>query len=114
MTLLIASISGAIGAVGRYVVSGWVQEKADFDFPAGTLAVNLLGSLCLGLVAGGGSADSNLTIAVVGLLGGFTTFSTWMIETIRLGVRSPRAVFNLTASVLSGVALAAIGFNLTN
>jgi len=114
LILVIASLSGAVGAVCRYLVSGWVQGRVDSDFPAGTLGVNLVGSLLLGLLAGGVTTDTNLGVAAVGLLGGFTTFSTWMVETLGLGARSPRAIVNLSVSLLGGVALAAIGFNLTS
>jgi len=82
MILLIASATGALGAIMRYLVSGWVQEATGTDFPAGTATVNLVGSFLLGLVVGNGSVDSALTLTAVGFLGGFTTFSTWMIETI--------------------------------
>lgn len=84
------------------------------DFPTGTLIVNLFGALGLGLLVGAGTPQSTLTLTVAGFLSGFTTFSTWMIETIRLGPRSLRALLNLTLSLVGGVAAAAIGFTLTN
>jgi CrcB protein len=114
MTLLAASIAGAVGAVCRYLVSGWVDEGIQSDFPLGTLTVNILGSFGLGLVVGAGPLDSVVTLTAVGFLGGFTTFSTWMIETIRLGLRSPRALLNLLVSLTAGVVVATIGFTLTN
>jgi CrcB protein len=114
MTLLIASVAGAAGAVCRYAVSGWVQTRHDTDFPTGTLAVNVVGSFGLGVVVGAGSPDSILTLVAVGFLGGFTTFSTWMVESIRLGPGSPRALLNLTLSLGGGVTAAVVGFILTN
>lgn len=114
MTMLTMSMAGALGAVCRYLVSGWVQQRTRSDFPAGTLTVNLVGAFGLGLIAGVGAFDSVRILALVGFLGGFTTFSTWMIETIRLGARSRRALINLLLSLLGGMAAAAIGFTLTN
>ena len=113
-TLVTASLAGAVGAVCRYLVSGWVQTASSSDFPVGTLCVNLTGSFGLGLVVGAGHLDSTLILTAVGFLGGFTTFSTWMIETIRLGPRSPRALINLSLSLTGGVIAAAVGFTLSS
>lgn len=114
MTLLVVSLAGSVGAVLRYLVSGWAQRRSGSDFPIGTLVVNVVGSLCLGLVVGSGDLDSTLTIGATGLLGGFTTFSTWMVETIRLGVMSRRGLGNLTLSVVAGVTVAILGYTLSN
>jgi CrcB protein len=114
VSLLAASLAGAAGAVCRYVVSGWAQTRYRALFPVGTLVVNVVGSFGLGVVVGGGDLDSPVTLAVVGFFGGFTTFSTWMIETIRLGLKSPRAMLNLALNLAAGLLAAAAGFNLTN
>lgn len=116
MNIVILSVAGGVGAVFRYLLSGAVQERAGAGFPAGTLAVNLVGAFLLGLVAGTDGVTSLWTAAVAGLLGGFTTYSTWMVETVRLGLvrLRPFAVLNLLAAVAGGVILAAIGFSLTN
>lgn len=113
MTLVIASVAGAAGAVARYLVSGWAQERVRLDFPAGTLIVNVVGAFALGLMIGGGFLDSPPTLTVVGFLGGFTTFSTWMVETIRLGPLSASALANVTLMLGLGVAAAALGYILT-
>ena len=114
MTLLLVSVAGAIGALIRYLISGWVQAAATIDFPLGTLTVNITGAFAGGLIMGTGSLESVTALAAMGFLGGFTTFSTWMVETIRLGPRSPRALLNLALSLTGGVAVAAAGFALTN
>jgi len=114
MSLLAASVAGAVGAMLRYVVSGWVQGRSRSDFPFGTLTINLVGSFSLGLVVGAGHPESMVTLAVVGFLGGFTTYSTWMVETIRLGATSRRGVINLASSLIAGVAVAALGYILTS
>lgn len=116
MTLLLASMAGALGAVARYVLSGVVQEGTRSDLPIGTLCVNLAGAFLLGLVAGIDQLDSLATLVGAGLLGGFTTFSTWMVETMRLGLAplTSRAVLNVAIALLAGVALAGIGYSLTS
>lgn len=113
MTLIVVSIAGSLGAMTRYVVSGWAQARFRSDFPVGTLTVNVAGSFALGLTIGAGSLESSLTMASVGFLGGFTTFSTWMVETIRLGTRSGRALGNLVLALVLGLFAAALGFVLT-
>lgn len=112
MSLLLASLAGSAGAVGRYLVSGWLQRGSTAGFPVGTLTVNVLGAFGLGLVVGAGTVDSMATIVLAGFLGGFTTFSTWMVETVRLGLPGRQAVVNIVASVVGGVAAAAVGYTL--
>ncbi|HSJ71559.1 MAG TPA: CrcB family protein [Acidimicrobiia bacterium] len=113
MTLLVATIAGAFGALGRYVISGWVHHHTGSSFPLGTLAVNLTGAFLLGLLVGSGDVDSVAVIAGAGFLGGFTTFSTWMLETVRLGLvpLRARAIGNATVMLAGGLALAAIGYS---
>lgn len=111
--LIVVSLAGSAGAVARYLVSGWVQGSSRSDFPVGTMTVNLVGAFALGLVAGLDGVESGPLLALTGFLGGFTTFSTWMVETIRLGPWSLRAAWNLSLSLLGGVAAAAVGFILT-
>lgn len=113
MTFLVVAFAGAAGAVCRYLVSGWAQMLSNSGFPVGTLTVNLSGSLAVGLVAGAGSLQSPLTIGAIGFLSGFTTYSTWMVETVRLGAISPAATANLVATLVGGVALAGLGYTLT-
>ena len=86
MMLFVTTVAGSIGALCRYLLSGVLQERTRSDFPVGTLAVNLVGAFLLGLVTGTDNLQSTATLTAVGFLGGFTTFSTWMIETIRLGI----------------------------
>ena len=115
MTLLLASLAGAVGAVCRYAVSGWAQRASRSDFPVGTLAVNLVGSFLIGVTVGIDQLESETSLLALGFLGGFTTFSTWMVETLRLGFpRSFRATASILVSLIAGVALAAAGYSLTN
>lgn len=81
-------LAGGLGAALRFVVDGWVRERLPSPFPFGTAVINLSGSLVLGLVTGLTlTAVAPPTWAVVtgtGLMGGYTTFSTASIETMRL------------------------------
>jgi CrcB protein len=107
---------GAIGALLRFWVSGWVYAVAGRAFPYGTLAVNVMGSLAIGFlyvwllerVAGGVAWRAFL---LIGLLGAFTTFSTFSLETLNLieAGQLGRAVANMLLSVVLCVAAASIG-----
>lgn len=113
MSVAVAALAGSIGALARYLLSGAVQERSASAFPVGTAAVNVLGALLLGFTAGSGIIPAGATTAVVGFLGGFTTFSTWAVETLRLGMvprPSLRAMVNLAALPMLGVLAAALGY----
>ena len=77
---------GALGALARYTLSGWVQRLGGHDFPWGTLAVNVLGCFLFGVIWSLAedrlivSAETRLFV-LTGFLGAFTTFSTYLFET---------------------------------
>ena len=84
--MLLVGIGGAIGAMLRYVISDIIPSD---EFPYGTITVNLLGSLILGFMFGAIAADAlisqdNLLLFGTGLLGAFTTMSTFAMETVNL------------------------------
>ncbi len=119
MTWLLVGVLGALGALARYGVSGVVQRRWRTTFPVGTLAVNLTGAfaagLLLGITSGRSVPDFALFAGGIGFLGGYTTFSTWMVETVlaaesggRSGKR--RAAENLAVPLIAGVAAVWIGF----
>ena len=86
---LLICAAGAVGTGARYLLSTWLSRAAGAAFPWGTLAVNLLGSFLLGAVMEVGlttellSPAARLTLAT-GLLGGFTTYSSFNYETLQL------------------------------
>ena len=88
MTVLVVASGGALGAVARYLATGWVQDLSGSVFPWGTLAVNVVGSALLGfslmwLQSTVASAELRQFIAI-GFLGSFTTFSTFSYESVAL------------------------------
>ncbi|HEX8105696.1 MAG TPA: CrcB family protein [Solirubrobacteraceae bacterium] len=103
--LAVGALGGA-GAVARVVLAGWVAGRAPRRFPAGTFAVNLLGAFALGVLAGVALPPSADRAFATGLIGAFTTFSTWMFESERLLAEGRRglAALYLGASLALGLA----------
>ncbi len=116
MKLLIIALGGAIGSVARYLASGFTYRFAGSIFPWGTMAVNLSGSFAIGFlweIFDRSAASPNARLLVfVGFLGGFTTFSSYSLETFNL-MRDGEyrlALYNVAVSNLLGVALVFAGF----
>jgi CrcB protein len=105
------AIAGGAGATGRLLLDTAVSRRAPRGLPLGTLAVNLSGAFLLGLLVGLAPGGDALDLAGTGLLGGYTTFSTWMFETHRLAEdgRGRAAAANLAVSLALGLAGAAAG-----
>jgi CrcB protein len=76
---------GGVGSVGRFLLDGGIAGRLGRDFPYGTLAVNVLGSFLLGVLVGAAVSGDAYRLAATGLVGSFTTFSTWALESHRLG-----------------------------
>jgi CrcB protein len=105
VTWIAVGLAGGCGAVARALLTHFVNVRVGRAFPYGTLAVNLSGALVLGVVAGSGLSDDALRIVGTGLIGAYTTFSTWMFETHHadaLGHRG-RAVANIAVSLAAGL-----------
>jgi fluoride exporter len=111
LTLAGIGLLGGIGALGRFVLDGAVSSRFGRGFPFGTLAVNLSGALALGVLVGAAVSDDALRLAGTGLLGAYTTFSTWALESHRLGEdgRLPLGAVNFAVSLALGVAVAWAG-----
>jgi fluoride exporter len=84
LTVLAVGAVGGAGAIARFLLDGAVSRRTGRDFPYGTFAVNIAGSLALGVVAGVALSGDGYRIVATGLLGAFTTFSTWAFESHRL------------------------------
>jgi CrcB protein len=118
LDLVLIGAGGAIGSVLRYLASSFVQRLDVWgSFPAGTLSVNLLGCAVLGLL--GGLSDSRYLFGpsarlfvFIGILGGFTTFSTFSYETLALirGGEGAKAALNVGASLLLCLAGTWLGY----
>jgi CrcB protein len=102
---------GGLGAIGRFVFDGAVASRIGRAFPYGTLAVNLSGALALGVLHGAAVGGDALRLAGTGLLGAYTTFSTWTFESHRSGEdgRLRIGLANLLVSLLLGLACAWVG-----
>jgi CrcB protein len=108
--------AGAAGALARYGLAGLVQRQVGGNFPAGTLAVNLLGCLLFGAVWGlfedrlGGAAAVRLVV-LTGFVGSFTTFSTFAFESAGLlqGGQTLAALANVTGQTVLGILLVWLG-----
>ena len=114
--LLIVGFGGAAGAIARYMVGGWVQERWGPSFPYGTFVINVSGSFIIGLFATLAIRyawnDYWRLLIAVGFVGAYTTFSTFEYETIQLiaeGSRYKAAAVNLLGSVVAGFFAAYVG-----
>lgn len=118
MTLLLIAVGGAVGSVSRYGLGVVVQKSAHAAFPVGTLTVNVLGSLLVGILAKyfmhTQTQPDLRAMLIVGFCGGFTTFSTFSLETVALvqGGEWGKAAAYVGASIVLCLAATAIGFTL--
>jgi CrcB protein len=113
--LLVTLVGAGAGAVLRYLVGGWVNHRMGPGFPWGTLAVNTLGCLALGFLEGAAPQDGVLLfILSSGVIAGFTTFSTLMLETLNLALAKEhgRVLWNIGGSVALGLPALLVGIHL--
>lgn len=102
---------GGVAAAARFVLDAEVTARRRGRFPFGILVVNLLGSLALGIVAGAGLDGDGYTVVAGGVIGSFTTFSTWILDSDRLAgaARADLAWLNIGLSLVAGFAAVALG-----
>ena len=118
LKILLIAAGGGAGSVLRYLMAGWVQRLVGETFPAGTLVVNMTGCLLIGVLSALFSAtlipEAYRMAVLVGVLGGFTTFSTFGLETFTLlnSGQALRALANVLLSVFVGLAAVWFGHRL--
>ena len=114
MVWIAVAALGGVGALARFFLDAFVSARTGGGFPFGTLAVNLSGTVLLGLLVGLALKGDALLMAGTALLGSYTTFSTWMFETHRLGEDSWPVLLwlNIAVSLAAGMAAAALGRSL--
>jgi CrcB protein len=119
LKLVLIFLGSGLGGVCRYAVAGWVQRLGNGGFPRGTLAVNVLGCLLIGFLTAAFSGrllvrEEYRIALLVGVLGGFTTFSAFGMETFAFlnDGQYLRAATNVLLSVAAGLAAAGAGYRL--
>ena len=115
--ILLLTLAGGLGAAARFALDGAVRERWPSEFPWGILVVNVLGSFLLGLLTGlvlAGADDAWRLVLGAGFCGGFTTFSTALVDTVRLtrGGAARTALLNLAGTLALTVLAAAFGLGL--
>jgi len=98
---------GGLGAVARVVLGAAVDARAGSPFPWGTLVVNVMGALALGVLVGAELGGDGYALAATGFLGAFTTFSTWVVDSRLLGARLGGA--NVAVSLALGLVAVWLG-----
>jgi CrcB protein len=118
VTVLSVMVAGGVGAVLRYLVDHLVQRRAGSEFPVGTMVINLSGSFVLGVLTGSalhhGVSAAWLTVVGTGLIGAYTTFSTFTFDSVRLAEadRWGLSLLNVAAGIGLGLGAAGLGLAL--
>ena len=117
MNILFVAVGGAVGSISRYLLGTWIQSVSrSIDFPFGTLTVNLIGCFVIGFLSQlaetrGVFTSETRALVFVGVLGGFTTFSSFGNDTINLlrDGETFNALANVSANVILGLLLVWLG-----
>lgn len=117
LTISLIALGGALGSVSRYLLGTWIQSASrSIDFPYGTLTVNLVGCFVIGFLSQLAESRGVFTpetrgLVFIGLLGGFTTFSSFGNDTLNLlrDGETVNALVNVGANVVLGLALVWLG-----
>jgi CrcB protein len=116
-TISLIALGGALGSVSRYLLGTWIQSASrSIDFPYGTLTVNLIGCFVIGFLSQlaetrGAFTPESRALVFIGVLGGFTTFSSFGNDTMNLlrDGETVNALVNVGANVILGLALVWLG-----
>jgi CrcB protein len=105
------AIIGGFGAIARFVIDRAVTKRKSSSFPLGTFVINISGAWLLGFLGGLALRPDIALLAGTAFVGAYTTFSTWMLETQRLGEERQvsSALANIALSVLLGLGAATLG-----
>ena len=120
MKLFVAAFGGALGTLCRYAIGEITKKLFHVGFPWGTLFVNGIGSFVIGFLWGTqwfhNDSSTLKTFVFIGILGGFTTFSSFSLDTLNLFRNNQplTAILNIAANNLMGLSLAALGYWLSN
>ena len=108
---LAVGVLGGLGALARFLLDALVSSAGGARFPLGTLLVNLSGALALGLLVGLALSGDAYLLTGTAVIGSYTTFSTWMLESYRLAEDGLRWLLwaNVALSLVLGVGAAALG-----
>lgn len=110
LTWIGVALLGSLGSIARFLLDGAVSRRSS-GFPLGTLSVNASGALILGLLSGLALSGEASLLAGTATIGSYTTFSTWMLETHRLGEDGQvlQGTLNVLLSIAAGLAAAVLG-----
>jgi fluoride exporter len=108
---LAVGVLGGLGAIARFLLDALVSANTGARFPLGTLLVNASGAFALGVLVGVALQGDAYLLAGTAVIGSYTTFSTWMLESHRLAEDGRRRLLaaNIALSLLLGVGAAALG-----
>ena len=118
-TILLVAAGGAVGSVARYLMASSIQSSTGWSFPIGTVLVNILGCFLIGilyvlLVARPDPRQDLRALLMVGVMGGFTTFSSFSLETVTMAMNGnyTGATLNVVLSVAACLAGTVLGIAL--
>ena len=118
-TILLVAAGGAVGSVARYLMASSIQSSTGWSFPIGTVLVNILGCFLIGilyvlLVARPDPRQDLRALLMVGVMGGFTTFSSFSLETVTMAMNGnyTGATLNVVLSVAACLAGTVLGISL--
>jgi CrcB protein len=117
--ILLVAVGGAVGSVARYLMASGIQSSTGWDFPIGTVLVNILGCFLIGilyvlLVARPDPRHDLRALLMVGVMGGFTTFSSFSLETVTMAMSGNfgGATLNVVISVAACLVGTILGITL--
>jgi len=115
LVVVLVALLGGVGAATRFVVDGWFRGRWAHRLPVATMAINVSGSFLIGVLAGafaaGALPTTGYALAATGFCGGYTTFSTSAVETVRLAEAGDlrRSAVNALGTLVPAVAAVALG-----